>query len=165
MFLACFVQSSVFTWHSCCSQSRPTYSVHDCYVMRQACLCICYVMENYHMACPVFIYFSSFQMCTSEVNKINGSCNICLLQFYFMFDMCTALPDHLMLVRSNTFVLDSIPRDIKTLIIQPASMDFVGAKFYCPYALADGSQHIRIREKTLDCSSRQQCYLHCLCTS
>ena len=27
--------------------------------------------------------------------------------------------------------------------------DFVGAKFYCPHALADCSQRIRIREKTL----------------
>ena len=27
--------------------------------------------------------------------------------------------------------------------------DFVGAKFYCPHALADGNQRIRIREKTL----------------
>jgi len=25
--------------------------------------------------------------------------------------------------------------------------DFVGAKFYCPHALADGNQRIRIREK------------------
>ena len=31
--------------------------------------------------------------------------------------------------------------------------DFVGAKFYCPHALADGNQHIRIREKTLEFSS------------
>jgi len=31
--------------------------------------------------------------------------------------------------------------------------DFVGAKFYCLHALADGSQRIRIREKTLDFSS------------
>jgi len=27
--------------------------------------------------------------------------------------------------------------------------DFVGAKFYCPHALADGNQRVRIREKTL----------------
>jgi len=27
--------------------------------------------------------------------------------------------------------------------------DFVGAKFYSLHALADGNQHIRIREKTL----------------
>ena len=40
-------------------------------------------------------------------------------------------------------------------------VDFVGAKFYCPHALADGNQRIRIREKTL---SSEQCYLHCLCT-
>jgi len=26
--------------------------------------------------------------------------------------------------------------------------DFIGAKFYCPHALVDGNQHIRIREKT-----------------
>ena len=26
-------------------------------------------------------------------------------------------------------------------------------KFYCPHALADGNQHIRIREKTLEFSS------------
>jgi len=32
--------------------------------------------------------------------------------------------------------------------------DFVGAKFYCPHALADGNQHIRIREKTLEFSSK-----------
>jgi len=31
--------------------------------------------------------------------------------------------------------------------------DFVGAKFYGPHALADGNQHIRIREKTLEFSS------------
>jgi len=31
--------------------------------------------------------------------------------------------------------------------------DSVGAKFYCPHALADGNQHIRIREKTLEFSS------------
>jgi len=31
--------------------------------------------------------------------------------------------------------------------------DFVGAKFYCPHALADGNQHIRIREKMLEFSS------------
>jgi len=30
--------------------------------------------------------------------------------------------------------------------------DFVGAKFYCPHALADGNQHIRIK-KTLEFSS------------
>jgi len=27
--------------------------------------------------------------------------------------------------------------------------DFVGAKFYCPHALADGNQRIQIRKKTL----------------
>ena len=32
--------------------------------------------------------------------------------------------------------------------------DFVGAKFHCPHALADGNQHIQIREKTLEFSSR-----------
>jgi len=31
--------------------------------------------------------------------------------------------------------------------------DFVGEKFYCPYALADGSQHIPLMEKTLEFSS------------
>jgi len=31
--------------------------------------------------------------------------------------------------------------------------DFVGAKFYCPHALADGNQRIQIREKTLEFSS------------
>ena len=31
--------------------------------------------------------------------------------------------------------------------------DFAGAKFYCPHALADGNQRIRIREKTLEFSS------------
>jgi len=32
--------------------------------------------------------------------------------------------------------------------------DFVGAKFYCPHALADGNQCIQIREKTLEfCST------------
>jgi len=39
--------------------------------------------------------------------------------------------------------------------------DFVGAKFYCPHAIADGNQHIRIRRKRW---SSQQCYLHCLRT-
>jgi len=44
---------------------------------------------------------------------------------------------------------------------QPASVgtssqeleDVVGGKFYCPHALADGNQRIRIREKTLEFSS------------
>jgi len=31
--------------------------------------------------------------------------------------------------------------------------DFAGAKSYCPHALADGSQHIQIREKTLEFST------------
>ena len=31
--------------------------------------------------------------------------------------------------------------------------DFVGAKFYCPHAFADGSQHIWITEKMLEFSS------------
>ena len=31
--------------------------------------------------------------------------------------------------------------------------DFVGAKFYCPHAFADGNQHIRITEKMLEFSS------------
>jgi len=31
--------------------------------------------------------------------------------------------------------------------------DFAGAKSYCPHALADGSQRIQIREKTLEFSS------------
>jgi len=31
--------------------------------------------------------------------------------------------------------------------------DFVGEKFYYPYALADGSQHIPLMEKTLEFSS------------
>jgi len=31
--------------------------------------------------------------------------------------------------------------------------DFVGAKFYCPHAPADGNHCIRIREKTLEFSS------------
>jgi len=30
---------------------------------------------------------------------------------------------------------------------------FVGAKLYCPHALADGNQRIRIREKTLEFST------------
>ena len=29
-------------------------------------------------------------------------------------------------------------------------MDFAGAQFYCLHALADGSQRIRLREKTLE---------------
>jgi len=28
--------------------------------------------------------------------------------------------------------------------------DFVSAKFYCPHALADGNQHVQIRENTLE---------------
>jgi len=31
--------------------------------------------------------------------------------------------------------------------------DFVGAKFHCPHALADGNQRTRIREKTLEFSA------------
>ena len=42
--------------------------------------------------------------------------------------------------------------------------DFVGAKFYCPDAFADGNQHFQIGEKTL-AFSPQQWYLHCLCTT
>ena len=38
--------------------------------------------------------------------------------------------------------------------------DFVGAKFYCPHALADGNRRIRIREKTLEFSSTLSLYLH-----
>ena len=32
-------------------------------------------------------------------------------------------------------------------------MDFVGAQFYCPHALADGNQRIRIKENTLEFST------------
>jgi len=32
-------------------------------------------------------------------------------------------------------------------------VDFVGAQFYCPHALADGNQHIRIKENTLEFST------------
>ena len=39
--------------------------------------------------------------------------------------------------------------------------DFVGAKFYCPHALADGNQRIRIMDKTLEFSSTVLS-LHCL---
>jgi len=38
--------------------------------------------------------------------------------------------------------------------------DFVGAKFYCPYALADSNQGIRIRE-TLEFSSTVLSTLFC----
>jgi len=31
--------------------------------------------------------------------------------------------------------------------------DFVGVKFYSPHALADGNQHIRIRDKVLEFST------------
>ena len=31
--------------------------------------------------------------------------------------------------------------------------DFDGAKFYCPHAIADGSQYIRTGEKTLEFST------------
>jgi len=31
--------------------------------------------------------------------------------------------------------------------------DFVGAKVYCPHALADGNQRFRIRDKTLEFSA------------
>jgi len=33
--------------------------------------------------------------------------------------------------------------------------DFVGAKFYCQHALADGNQRFWIREKTLEFSSTE----------
>jgi len=33
--------------------------------------------------------------------------------------------------------------------------DFDGAKFYCPDALADSNQHIQIREKILEFSSKK----------
>jgi len=32
-------------------------------------------------------------------------------------------------------------------------VDFVGAQFYCPHALADGNQRIRIKENTLEFST------------
>ena len=41
--------------------------------------------------------------------------------------------------------------------------DFVGAKFFCPHALADSNQHNRIREKMLEFSSTAL-YQHCLHT-
>ena len=37
--------------------------------------------------------------------------------------------------------------------VQLRTGGFVGAKFYCLHALADGNQRIRIREKTLEFSS------------
>ena len=37
--------------------------------------------------------------------------------------------------------------------------DLVGAKFYCPHAVSDGNQRIRIRQKTLEFSSTVLCYL------
>ena len=40
--------------------------------------------------------------------------------------------------------------------------DFVGAKFYCPYSLADSNQCTQIRKKHWN--SPQQCYLHSLHT-
>jgi len=36
---------------------------------------------------------------------------------------------------------------------KPAPSVFVGAEFYCPHALADGNQRIRIREKMQEFSS------------
>jgi len=37
--------------------------------------------------------------------------------------------------------------------------DLVGAKFYCPYAVGDGNQRIRIRQKTMEFFSTVLCYL------
>jgi len=37
--------------------------------------------------------------------------------------------------------------------LQLRTVGLVGAKLYCPHAFADGNQHIRIREKTLEFSS------------
>jgi len=37
--------------------------------------------------------------------------------------------------------------------------DFVGVKFYSPHALADGKQHIQIRERMLEFSSTVLCTL------
>jgi len=37
--------------------------------------------------------------------------------------------------------------------LQLRTGDFVGAKLYCPHALADGNQRIQIREKMLEFSS------------
>jgi len=42
--------------------------------------------------------------------------------------------------------------------------DFVGAKFYCPHALAGGNQHIRIMEKMLEVSSTVLSTLPLHCT-
>jgi len=38
-------------------------------------------------------------------------------------------------------------------------VDFVGAKFYCLHSVADGNQHIQVREKTLEFSSMVSPYL------
>jgi len=40
-----------------------------------------------------------------------------------------------------------------TCVSQDLQEDFVGAKFYCPRALAGGKQGMRIREKALEFSS------------
>ena len=37
--------------------------------------------------------------------------------------------------------------------LQSRTRGFLGAKFYCPHALADGNEHIQIRKKTLAFSS------------
>jgi len=42
--------------------------------------------------------------------------------------------------------------------------NFVGAKFYCPHALAGSNQHIRIREKMLEFSSTMLSTLSPYCT-
>ena len=60
-----FLQASIFTRQSCCSQSCPTNSARDCYVMHnEACSwptfhCITYcLMDNYHTPRPTAAFIS-----------------------------------------------------------------------------------------------------------
>ena len=59
MFLARFVQSSIFTMQDTAAShipptQRATYAIH------YAHLRTCYVTEDYHTPCPLFIYFILF---------------------------------------------------------------------------------------------------------
>jgi len=68
---------------------------------------------------------------------------------------------HKLVIRTTTTVLRPLYRLAGTS--SEELEDFVGAKFYCPHALADGNQRIRTGDRRR-WSSPQRCYLHCLRT-
>jgi len=83
MFVAVLEQSSIFMRQNYCSQSRPTNSTRDCFVMHQARPRVCYVMENHHRPTPrlVFIHFILFYVwCAHSI--------VCVFQRFIDFVTC-----------------------------------------------------------------------------